>query len=60
MIADSKADAVRTLDRINLRLAPETFDASSRKTWITEAVEEKLARERALGMSSDQDRSADV
>lgn len=44
------------LDRINLRLAPQTFaaiDAAraarpghvSRNTWLTEAVEEKLARE---------------
>jgi hypothetical protein len=45
------------LDRLNLRLAGATFDAIdtarlsrpgniSRNTWITEAVEEKLARER--------------
>ena len=44
------------LDRINLRLPPETFAAIdraragrpgqvSRNTWLTEAVEEKLARE---------------
>lgn len=49
---------VRTLDRINLRLPGETFEAIdevrgvrpgnvSRNTWITEAVEEKLARDRA-------------
>lgn len=58
MIADSKSATVRTLDRINLRLPAETFEAIdaargerpgniSRNTWITEAVEEKLARERA-------------
>lgn len=44
------------LDRINLRLAPETFEEIdraraarpghvSRNTWVTEAVQEKLARE---------------
>ena len=58
MIPDSKTATVRTLDRINLRLSGETFDAIddarmgrpgniSRNTWITEAVEEKLARDRA-------------
>ena len=57
MIPDSKMATVRTLDRINLRLPGETFDAIdaaqcvrpgnvSRNTWITEAVEEKLARDR--------------
>ena len=56
MLTDSKAATVRTLDRINLRLPAETFDAIdaargarpgniSRNTWITEAIEEKLARE---------------
>ncbi len=56
MLVDSKSDSVRSLDRINLRLSAETFDmidASraaragniSRNTWITEAIEEKLARE---------------
>lgn len=46
------------LDRINLRLLSETFVAIdqarairpghvSRNTWLTEAVEEKLARELA-------------
>ncbi|WP_414429329.1 hypothetical protein [Xanthomonas campestris] len=45
-----------TLDRINLRLPPETFRAIddtrerragcvSRNTWIAEAIKEKLARE---------------
>ena len=58
MMPDSKSSTVRTLDRLNLRLPGETFDAIdaarqarpgniSRNTWITEAVEEKLARERA-------------
>jgi len=55
MISDSKTAGVRTLDRINLRLPGEIFDAIdaarserpgmvSRNTWITEAIEEKLAR----------------
>ena len=46
---------VQLLDRLNLRLAPETFSAIdaaralrpgsvSRNTWIAEAVQEKLAR----------------
>jgi predicted HicB family RNase H-like nuclease len=57
MKTDSKSATVRNLDRINLRLEGETFaaiDAAcaarpgnvSRNTWIAEAVEEKLARER--------------
>ena len=57
MIPDSKMPIVHTLDRINLRLSAETFEAIdaarstrsgniSRNTWITEAVEEKLARDR--------------
>jgi predicted HicB family RNase H-like nuclease len=57
MIPDSKSSTVRALDRLNLRLPGETFEAIdaarqarpgniSRNTWITEAVEEKLARER--------------
>ena len=56
MLADSKPPTVRSLDRINLRLSGETFDAIdagrnarpgaiSRNTWITEAIEEKLARD---------------
>jgi hypothetical protein len=56
MDSDSKTATVRSLDRINLRLAAETFasidDACaarpgnvSRNTWIAEAVQEKLARE---------------
>jgi len=58
MLADSKTPTVRSLDRINLRLPGETFDAIdasrsarpgaiSRNTWITEAIEEKLARDQA-------------
>lgn len=53
---DSMKMPVSTLDRINLRLSPETFQAIddargrragnvSRNTWIAEAIEEKLARE---------------
>ena len=60
MLADSKSAAVRTLDRINLRLSPETFEALdaarqsrpgniSRNTWITELIEEKLARDQHQG-----------
>ncbi len=56
MDSDSKTATVRSLDRINLRLAAETFasiDAAcavrpgnvSRNTWIAEAVQEKLDRE---------------
>ncbi|ODT85194.1 hypothetical protein [Phenylobacterium sp. SCN 70-31] len=56
MDSDSKTSTVRSLDRINLRLAADTFaeiDAAcaarpgnvSRNTWIAEAVQEKLARE---------------
>lgn len=55
---DSKTASIRILDRINLRLPAETFEAIdesrsarpghvSRNTWVTEAVEEKLARDRA-------------
>ena len=67
MIPDSSFSTVRTLDRLNLRLPGETFDAIdaarqarpgniSRNTWITEAIEEKLARERA---QSDSEKAAD-
>ena len=56
MLVDSKSPTVRSLDRINLRLPEATFDAIdasrngrpgniSRNTWITEAIEEKLARD---------------
>ena len=55
MASDSKSDTLRAIDRINLRLAPETFAAIdeacalrpgnvSRNTWIAEAVQERLAR----------------
>lgn len=58
MDSDSKTATVRSLDRINLRLAGDRFaqiDAAcaarpgnvSRNTWIAEAIEEKLARESA-------------
>lgn len=57
MLTDSKTASIRTLDRINLRLSGETFSAIdaarserpgmvSRNTWITEAIQEKLARAR--------------
>jgi hypothetical protein len=64
MLPDSKIATIRSLDRINLRLPADTFEAIdtaragrpgniSRNTWITEAVEEKLARDRAaLGLGS--------
>ena len=52
--------AQRPFDRFNLRLDPETFEAIdsvrarrpgniSRNTWITEAIQEKLARESGDG-----------
>jgi hypothetical protein len=61
MLADSKTASVRTLDRINLRLPAETFEAIdgnrirrpgniSRNTWITEAIHEKLVKDRAGGL----------
>ena len=61
MLADSKSATVRALDRINLRLAGETFEAIdasrqarpgniSRNTWITEAIEERLTRDRVVGL----------
>lgn len=57
-MADSSSPNVRELDRINLRLSADTFSAIdraraarpghvSRNTWVTEAVQEKLAREAA-------------
>ncbi|MGC1301441.1 MAG: hypothetical protein WA840_03610 [Caulobacteraceae bacterium] len=62
MRSDSKATTVRSLDRMNLRLSAETFaeigDACAARpgnvslnTWITEAVEEKLARERSTDVA---------
>lgn len=54
------------LDRINLRLAPETFRAIdevrstrpghvSRNTWLTAAMREKLAREAANTTTPNED-----
>jgi predicted HicB family RNase H-like nuclease len=54
----SKPNAIRELDRINLRLSAETFEAIdasrnarpgrlSRNTWVAEAIEEKLLRDAA-------------
>jgi hypothetical protein len=56
MTDSPKPNAIRALDRINLRLSPEMFGAIdhargvrpgnvSRNTWIAEAIEEKLARD---------------
>jgi hypothetical protein len=69
MTTESKHTTVRSLDRINLRLAGESFEAIdsacavrpgnvSRNTWITEAVEEKLARERNTETANTGERSA--
>jgi len=69
MNSDSKSAAVRSLDRINLRLAGQTFSAIdaacaarpgnvSRNTWIAEAIEEKLARERLTATANDGERRA--
>lgn len=54
---------VRSFARINLRLPGETFEAIdanrsaragaiSRNTWITGAIEEKLARDRRAGVET--------
>lgn len=62
-MSDSLKIPVSTLDRINLRLSPETFraiDAArerragnvSRNTWIAEAIEEKLAEEATQAFQS--------
>ncbi|HXQ11087.1 MAG TPA: hypothetical protein VN805_08865 [Caulobacteraceae bacterium] len=67
MASDSKSTIVAPLDRINLRLPADTFDAIdacraqrtgvvSRNTWITEAVEKKLARERTNAVTHVTDR----
>jgi len=64
-----KPDAIRELDRINLRLSPETFEAIdasrnsrpgrlSRNTWIAEAIEEKLLRDAAAPKRNDRPRHA--
>lgn len=66
MTDSSNPFMLRVLDRINLRLAPETFKAIdearsarsghvSRNTWLTEAVREKLAREAANTTAPDED-----
>ncbi|CAN7634312.1 hypothetical protein LJR225_004899 [Phenylobacterium sp. LjRoot225] len=71
MTDDSKGSAVRGLDRINLRLPGETFEAIdaaradrpgavSRNTWITEAIEEKLAREASNGAAPTHARPGDT
>jgi len=63
MLPDSKPPTVRSLDRINLRLPGQTFEAidasrsaragtSSRNTWISEAIEEKLARDQGAGVEA--------
>jgi hypothetical protein len=65
MDSDSKIETARSLDRTNLRLAGDTFaqiDKAcaarpgnvSRNTWIAEAVEEKLARDRAMPATQDE------
>ena len=70
MNSDSRTATVRSLDRINLRLAGQTFSAIdaacaarpgnvSRNTWIAEAIEEKLARERTRTSANDGERRAD-
>ena len=57
MLLDSQSATVRTVDRINVRLPAEVFEAMdaargarpghiSRNTWMTDAIEEKLTRER--------------
>jgi predicted HicB family RNase H-like nuclease len=69
MNTDSKSATVRSLDRINLRLAGETFAAIddacaarpgnvSRNTWIAEAIEEKLARDRMAVAANEGERRA--
>ena len=56
MLDSSKYQAIRPLDRLNLRLSPEIFEAIdqarsgrpgnvSRNTWIAEAIKEKLERD---------------
>lgn len=63
MPPDSKTPTVRSLDRINLRLPGQTFEAIdasrsaragtiSRNTWTSEAVEEKLARDQGAGVEA--------
>ena len=63
----AKSNAIRELDRINLRLSSETFEAIdtsrnarpgrlSRNTWIAEAIEEKPSRDAAPTTSQNDDR----
>ncbi len=67
MTDSPKPNAIRALDRINLRLSPTMFDAIddargarpgnvSRNTWIAEAIEEKLARDLVQFEPQDPDR----
>lgn len=67
MDADSRVATVRSLDRIYLRWAADTFaqiDAAcdappgsvSRNTWISETVEEKFARDRQGAAASTSER----
>jgi predicted DNA binding CopG/RHH family protein len=67
MSSPSKANAIRELDRINLRLSSETFEAIdrsrtartgrlSRNTWIAEAIEEKLLQDGAASGARNGDR----
>jgi len=67
MTDSPKPNAIRALDRINLRLSPAMFDAIdnarsarpgnvSRNTWIAEAIEEKLARDLVQFDRQDSDR----
>jgi hypothetical protein len=69
MNTDSKSGTVRNLDRINLRLAGDTFaaiDAAcasrpgnvSRNTWIAEAIQEKLSRDRLAVAAAEGERLA--
>lgn len=70
MNSAAKSNAIRELDRINLRLSPETFEAIdtsrnarpgrlSRNTWIAEAIEEKLLRDASpTGAQNDRQRHA--
>lgn len=66
MAESSAPSRVSELDRLNLRLSPDTFaaiDAAradrpgsvSRNTWIAEAVQEKLARSREAGLAPTRD-----
>lgn len=62
---------VADLDRINLRLSNETFRAIdgaragrpgrvSRNTWIAEAIEEKLTREKASASPASLERAGNA